>query len=130
MVFAVLFRVTQAFKLILLDGEAEALTRKAIELALSGDTTAMRLCRERLLPVRRDRPVSFALPKLETAADAVMASAALVEGVATGALTPGEAIDPSKLVEGFARACELHDIEQRLTRLESERAERTGMRPA
>ena len=34
----------------LLDGEAEALTRKAIELALDGDTTALRLCLERLMP--------------------------------------------------------------------------------
>src|SRR5262245_41119418 len=28
----------------LLDGEAEALTRKAVELALNGDSTALRLC--------------------------------------------------------------------------------------
>ena len=34
----------------LLDGEAEALTRKAVELALAGDTTALRLCLERVLP--------------------------------------------------------------------------------
>jgi hypothetical protein len=34
----------------LLDGEAEALTRKCIELAKEGDTTALRLCMERLAP--------------------------------------------------------------------------------
>ncbi len=34
----------------LLDGEAEALTRKAVELALEGDTTALRLCLERMAP--------------------------------------------------------------------------------
>ena len=33
----------------LLDGEAEALTRKAIEMAMAGDTTALRLCLERIL---------------------------------------------------------------------------------
>jgi Family of unknown function (DUF5681) len=32
----------------LLDGEAAALTRKAIERALEGDATAMRLCLERI----------------------------------------------------------------------------------
>lgn len=32
----------------LLEGEAEALTRKAIELALAGDMTALRLCLERI----------------------------------------------------------------------------------
>jgi hypothetical protein len=34
----------------LLSGKAEALTRKAVELVLAGDPTAMRLCIERLLP--------------------------------------------------------------------------------
>ena len=32
---------------VLLDGEAEALTRKAVELALAGDRTALRLCIEK-----------------------------------------------------------------------------------
>src|SRR3712207_8622718 len=36
----------------------------------------------------KDRHVPFALPTLETPADAVEATAALVEGVASGALTP------------------------------------------
>lgn len=34
----------------LLDGEAEALTRKAVELAKEGNPVALRLCLERLLP--------------------------------------------------------------------------------
>jgi hypothetical protein len=34
----------------LLDGEAERLTRKCVELALQGDSTALRLCMERLVP--------------------------------------------------------------------------------
>ena len=37
----------------LLDGEAENLTRKAIELANEGDITALRLCLDRLLPPQR-----------------------------------------------------------------------------
>ncbi len=51
-------RTTMAIEA-LLDGEAEALSRKAIEMALAGDGVALRLCLERLLPARRDRPVSF-----------------------------------------------------------------------
>src|ERR1700719_2252222 len=39
--------------MLLLDGEAEALTRKAVELALAGDPVALRLCLERILGVRR-----------------------------------------------------------------------------
>jgi hypothetical protein len=36
----------------LLEGEGEALTRKAIELAKSGDMQALRLCMDRLAPSR------------------------------------------------------------------------------
>src|SRR5438477_8366992 len=43
----------------LLAGEAEALTRRAVELALVGDPTAMRLCIERILP-----PVAIAWSSL------------------------------------------------------------------
>src|SRR3984893_17667185 len=50
----------------LLVGEAESLTRKAVELALVGDPTALRLCIERVLPQCRERAVKFALPPIET----------------------------------------------------------------
>jgi hypothetical protein len=36
---------------------------------------------ERLVPPRKDRPVTFPLPKLETADDAAAAMAAIAEGV-------------------------------------------------
>ena len=65
----------------LLDGEAEALTRRAIELALEGDLIALRLCLERICPPRKDRPVTFGLSKLETAADAKNAAAAVIAAV-------------------------------------------------
>ncbi len=104
----------------LLEGEAEKLARRAVEMALEGDTTALRLCMHRILPARKDRHVPFALPKLETAADAVKASAALVKAVAAGELTPSEAAELSKLVEGFTRAADLHDIQARLEKLEQQ----------
>ncbi len=102
----------------LLSGEAEALARRAVELALEGDTTALRLCLERIVPPQRDRPVMFALPRLETPADAVRASAALVEAVASGDLTPAEAGELSKLLDGFTRAIEVHDLMARVEQLE------------
>src|SRR3954447_8683346 len=74
-------RVTVAAET-LLEGEAEAITRKAIELAKGGDGPALRLCMDRILPARRDRPIFFNLPPLTKAADAVEANAALVAAVA------------------------------------------------
>ena len=46
----------------LLDGEAAALTRKAIERALEGDGVAVRLCLERILPARRIVPSGLTCP--------------------------------------------------------------------
>jgi Family of unknown function (DUF5681) len=57
----------------LLDGEAEALTRKAIEMAMAGDVTALKLCLERLVPPRKERPLSFALPPFASAEDTAKA---------------------------------------------------------
>src|SRR3712207_3459778 len=102
----------------LLDGDAENLTRKAIEMALGGDTVALRLCLDRLAPVRKDRPVTFALPEIETTADLPKASAALLEAVASGELTPSEAAELGKLVEAHVRAIEVTDIQARLDALE------------
>jgi len=109
----------------ILDGEAEALTRKAIELAKAGDTTALRLCLERLAPPRKDRPVKLTLPPLERPEDAMTATAALVQAVATSELTPSEAETVGKLLETHRRVTELVDVEARLTRLEQQK----GLRP-
>jgi hypothetical protein len=62
----------------LLEGEAEALTRKVVELAKSGNPMALRLCLERLLPLRKDRPITFALPLLEGAEDLPQALKAIL----------------------------------------------------
>ena len=110
-------RATLALEAIL-EGEAEALTRRAVALALEGDTVALRLFLDRIAPARKDRHVPFALPPISTAADAVKASAALVAAVAEGELTPSEASDLGKLVETVIRGIELTDVQERLARLE------------
>jgi hypothetical protein len=102
----------------LLDGEAEAITRKAIERAIEGDPTALRLCLERIIPARKDRPVRFELAPIKSITDAVAASAALVTAVAAGDLTPSEAADIGKLVDSYLRSIEATEFEQRLARLE------------
>ena len=103
----------------LLDGEAEAITRKAIEMAKDGDAVALRLCLDRIAPARRDRPIPFALPPIETTADLTKATAALLAAVAAGDLTPSEAAELGKLVDAHARAIEITAIHERLSRLEA-----------
>jgi hypothetical protein len=103
----------------LLEGEAEALTRKVVELAKNGNPMALRLCLERLLPPRKDRPITFALPKLEGAEDLPQALKAILEAVAQGEITPGEGQALTALLEAYRRGVEVADTERRLEALES-----------
>jgi hypothetical protein len=102
----------------LLNGEAEALTRKAVEMALDGDGPAMRLCLDRLCPPRKDRTITFVLPEIETAADLTKATKALMQGVANGEITPSEAAELSKLVDAHVNAIKTADLAERLARIE------------
>lgn len=105
--------------LALLDGEAEALSRKAVELALEGDTTALRLCLERIAPPRKDAPIQFNLPTMRSAADAAKAAGAIIEAVALGDLTPTEGAHIMGLVETYRRTLELSELEVRVEALEA-----------
>ena len=90
----------------LLAGESEALIRKAVELALAGDPTAMRLCIERILPPCRERAVKFTLPRIESTDDISAAMQAVTAALAKGDITPGEAATIAGVVETFARTIE------------------------
>ena len=95
----------------LLEGEAEEIGRKLIELAKGGDRRALKICLDRLSPARRDRPVSFELPPIEAAADLPKATAALLAAVAAGEVAPSEALKLTRVVETHVRALELRDLE-------------------
>jgi len=110
-------KATQA-ALALLEGEAEALTRKAVETALEGDTTALRLCLERIAPPRKDAPVAFTLPSMQSARDAAQAAGAVLAAVADGELTPTEGAHVMALVEAYRRTLETTELEARLAALE------------
>jgi hypothetical protein len=102
----------------LLAGEGEALTRKAIELALGGDGVVLRACLDRILPLRRGRPVTFPLPPLGSAADLPEALNAVLAAVAEGAVTPDEGVSLAQIIETRRRALETQELEARIAALE------------
>ncbi len=110
-------RTTQAV-MALLEGEAEALSRKAVEMALAGDSVALRLCLDRLAPPRKDSPVQFPLPRMTTARDAAQAAGAVLQAVSVGDLTPTEGAQVMGLVDSFRRTLEVTELEARLVALE------------
>lgn len=102
---------------LLLDGEAEALTRKTVDLALAGDAAALRLCLNRILGPRRGRPVELALPPIDDAADLVSALAAVAAAAASGAITPDEALTLPQMADSFIRPLAARQEERRRRRL-------------
>ncbi|HSY84936.1 MAG TPA: DUF5681 domain-containing protein, partial [Verrucomicrobiae bacterium] len=105
---------------VLLEGEAEALTRRAIELALEGDTTALKLCLERIVPQRKSRAVCFDLPSIERVEDLGRAIGSVLQAVSSGRLLLDEAAALVGMMESKRRVMETIDLEQRLRALESE----------
>jgi len=96
---------------------------KAIEKAGQGNIAAMRLCIDRVLPACKDAPVECELPPLQKPADSIAATAELVAAVAAGDLTPSEAANLAKLIDAHVKAIEMHDLEERLTRLENQNSQ-------
>jgi Family of unknown function (DUF5681) len=105
---------------VLLEGEAEALTRRAIELALEGDTTALKLCLERIVPQRKSRAVCFDLPSIERVEDLGRAIGSVLQAASSGRLLLDEAAALVGMMESKRRIMETIDLEQRLRALESE----------
>jgi hypothetical protein len=110
----------------LLAGEGEAIIRKAIKLAKSGDVSMIRALLGYILPPKPDRHLKLTLPPIETAQDALMVSRAIVEAVASGELSPAEGADMSKAIELHIKLFEVVDLETRLVELERERGIGTG----
>ena len=111
-------KVTQAIEA-MLEGQQEALTQAVIDKALEGDVTALRLCLDRIAPARKDAPVSFAMPEIETAEDAAKAARAILKAIAEGDVTPLEAASVMAVVEQFRRTLETTEIEHRIAALEA-----------
>ena len=105
----------------LLDDDRDAIVRAVIAAAKNGDPTAMRLCVERLVPLRKGRPVVFDLPAVETAADVANALGAIAGAMAAGELTADEAGAVAGVIEAKRRAIETVEHEERIRKLEERR---------
>lgn len=98
---------------------AQALLKSVVSEARAGDMTAARIILDRVWPARKGRPVTFAMPRLETARDIARAVGGILEAVAAGLLTPEEGQGLAAILESQRRALELTEIEERLTALEN-----------
>lgn len=108
----------------LLAGEAEALTRQAVEMALGGDTTALGLCLARIIPPARER--ALRLPREAAENDIGRALAAVMQEAASGTLTLGEAGQAMQLIAQRHRLADLGELLARLEVLEERKVNQNG----
>jgi len=110
-------RVTIAMES-LMEGQWEGLTKTAVALALRGDTTALRLCLDRIAPVRRGGHIEIPdFPKIESPADVPKAHAAILSAVAAGQLSADEAKPLSDLLAAYITAFDVVDTAAEVTEI-------------
>jgi hypothetical protein len=94
------------------------LTRKATDMALNGDPIAFRLCLERLLPPRKDRPIEVNLPPVQSAREISEAMGTVFAAVGEGQITPHEAQALANMLAVQSEFVEAKHLEERLSKLE------------
>lgn len=102
----------------LMDGDASAITKKAIELAKAGDLTAIKLCLERILPPRKSRPLQVSVPKIEKTEDVLKAVNAVLLALSNGKVNIEEAEALLRTVEVARKAMETEEMQREIDEIE------------
>ena len=104
----------------LLGSRSKEIVEKAVEMALEGDPTAMRLVVERLVPALPRREDSVPIPELAKSGSLSEQSDAITQALANGHLTTSEAASVMQILTAKARILETEELAQRITRLEED----------
>lgn len=93
------------------------LVAKAVELALSGDTAALKLCLDRISPPLRPRSAPVNVPLGDAVGLGDMARA-FIEAASEGRISPDDAAQLLSGLAGASRVIEASEIEERISKLE------------
>jgi hypothetical protein len=91
--------------------DLEAIARAVSDAARGGDMRAAALVLDRLAPIRRGRPVQFAIPAEIDANGVVGAFVSVVKAIAEGTITPEEGASVAQVLEARRKAIETLEIE-------------------
>lgn len=95
----------------LLEPGAEKLINKAMAMALKGDTAALRLCLERILPACLDRLIELDLPPVNDPAQTSTSLAAIGTAIGAGQITPSEGGTLSRILSAQASVLATEQLE-------------------
>ena len=102
----------------LLDPHKEALAAKVVELALGGDTTALRICIDRLMPALR--PIDGLVDIRLSGATLTEKAEQILEAVGAGRVSPDQGARLLDAIAACAKLREADDLDRRIRVLESE----------
>jgi hypothetical protein len=108
----------------LVDGQAEQLVQKVVELARAGNVAALRMVLDRVWPPRKGQPVDIVMPPIKSSQDMFPAIASIWTAIGEGRLTPEEASALSIVVDRSIQAIQLHDHAKRIAALEAQDKQR------
>lgn len=100
--------------LAIMEDEGERISKKAVELALNGDMTAIKLVIERLIPVRKHRSLSIELPVLDSTENIIEAIKQVIMAASTGEISTREAQDFLIMLENLRKTLDVAELEHRL----------------
>ena len=113
----------------MVEGEIQALGRKAIERGLEGDTAALRLCLDRIAPRRKESFIEFPLPEITNPKEAAQATGLILKGLSEGQITPSESDALLRAVGAHVQVLDIDHLERRIAELERTLVEERELRP-
>src|SRR5262245_25285547 len=96
----------------LVEGQAEQLVQKVLELAQGGNVAALRMVLDRVWPPRKGQPVNVVMPPINTSEDVLAAIASIWRAIRQGGRTPEEASALCRVIDRSIDAREDHDMAQ------------------
>lgn len=103
----------------LLEPHREELIKKAVELAKSGDTVALRICIDRLAPPPRAESAPVSIPNIALGATMSDKARAIVDAVGEGLISADTAAMFLGAIASAAKIIEVDELARRLATLES-----------
>jgi len=104
----------------MLQPHAQNLIDTAVRLALGGDTAALKICIDRIMPTMKEEPIHVTVPKITGPDDCTKAQAAVLNAVAAGEMLPSEGQVLSGLIDAQRRAYETSELAKRLMVIEEQ----------
>lgn len=107
----------------LLEPKRAELVQKAVDMALAGDATALRICIDRLAPPARGEAAPVHIPALASAATLTDKATALLHAIGDGQVAPDTGAALLNALAAACRVAELDELARRLAALEAKTLE-------